>query len=569
MQELLQHDFFPCEEVQSLLQENIVACKKETTDVQKIKDEKAKAVEQLTKNISVQEQVNRQFEHLNMVTEQLKDLQHKVETAKQAHEAAKQELEKKGESIQKEIADIEHSLPLYEQAEQAKEKEKSGKKRLADLEKDQGVLGTLKQRMETSQKEWNIWVTKAKEAVAEYERVYEAFFHEQAGILAKDLEEGMPCPVCGSTHHPSLAKMAEDVPSEEEVKKARKKRTEAEEHREQSERQYMEAKSAYDTKRQQEETEIRVLLAEAAKELELTSKNLVYSGKEEAMAILEKNRQLKQQLESSVKKTQEELSQTQEQEAVYKGQKEQLLQETEGRKPLELTEKKQQQRELSEEVQNAEDRLRQLHTTQEINERIRQNLQKYDAKREQFKEQAAVADTLNRTANGRLSGSMKMDFETYVQRKYFKQILKEANRRLIKMSRGSFVLQLKEGQESGKGKNEGLDLVVHSLVTNAIRDVRTLSGGEAFMAALSMALGLSDIVQRTAGAVQLEMMFIDEGFGSLDDISRTQALNVLEELTGSGRQIGIISHVNELKEQMEKKLVVSKGERGSSLHWEL
>ena len=146
--------------------------------------------------------MNRQFEHLNMVTEQLKDLQHKVETAKQAHEAAKQELEKKGESIQKEIADIEHSLPLYEQAEQAKEKEKSGKKRLADLEKDQGVLGTLKQRMETSQKEWNIWVTKAKEAVAEYERVYEAFFHEQAGILAKDLEEGMPCPVCGSTHHP-------------------------------------------------------------------------------------------------------------------------------------------------------------------------------------------------------------------------------------------------------------------------------------------------------------------------------------------------------------------------------
>ncbi len=569
MQELLQHDFFPCEEVQSLLQENIVACKKETTDVQKIKDEKAKAVEQLTKDISVQEQVNRQFEHLNMVTEQLKDLQHKVETAKQAHEAAKQELEKKGESIQKEIADIEHSLPLYEQAEQAKEKEKSGKKRLADLEKDQGVLGTLKQRMETSQKEWNIWVTKAKEAVAEYERVYEAFFHEQAGILAKDLEEGMPCPVCGSTHHPSLAKMAEDVPSEEEVKKARKKRTEAEEHREQSERQYMEAKSAYDTKRQQEETEIRVLLAEAAKELELTSKNLVYSGKEEAVAILEQNRQLKQRLEFSVKKTQEELSQTQEQEAVYKGQKEQLLQETEGRKPLELTEKKQQQRELSEEVRKAEDRLRQLHTTQEINARIRQNLQKYDAKREQFKEQAAVADTLNRTANGRLSGSMKMDFETYVQRKYFKQILKEANRRLIKMSRGSFVLQLKEGQESGKGKNEGLDLVVHSLVTNAIRDVRTLSGGEAFMAALSMALGLSDIVQRTAGAVQLEMMFIDEGFGSLDDISRTQALNVLEELTGSGRQIGIISHVNELKEQMEKKLVVSKGERGSSLHWEL
>ena len=77
---------------------------------------------------------------------------------------------------------------------------------------------------------------------------------------------------------------------------------------------------------------------------------------------------------------------------------------------------------------------------------------KYDAKREQFKEQAAVADTLNRTANGRLSGSMKMDFETYVQRKYFKQILKEANRRLIKMSRGSFVLQLKRRSGERQGK---------------------------------------------------------------------------------------------------------------------
>ena len=188
---------------------------------------------------------------------------------------------------------------------------------------------------------------------------------------------------------------------------------------------------------------------------------------------------------------------------------------------------------------------------------------------EQFKEQAAVADTLNRTANGRLSGSMKMDFETYVQRKYFKQILKEANRRLIKMSRGSFVLQLKEGQESGKGKNEGLDLVVHSLVTNAIRDVRTLSGGEAFMAALSMALGLSDIVQRTAGAVQLEMMFIDEGFGSLDEHSRDQAVKVLQNMAEGEKLIGIISHVTELKQEIEDQLIVTKDDQGSHTRWQI
>lgn len=569
IQELMQHEIFPCEEVQKLLKENIEACKTEISDVQKRKEDNAKAVEQLTKDISVQERVNQQFEDLKTVTEQLEEIQSRVEAAKQAHVAAMQELEKEGESIQKEISDIEHSLPLYEQVEQAKAKEKSGKKRLEDLEKNRGVFGTLKHQMEESENEWTLWVTRAKEAVSEYESVYEAFFHEQAGILAKDLEEGMPCPVCGSTHHPALAEMAEDAPSEAEVKQARKKRAEAEEHREQSEKKYLEAKNAYDTKRQEEETEIRILLAEAAKELELISQSLVYSGKEEAVEILEKNRRQKQQLESSVKKAQEELAQCQEQETLYKGQQEQLLQETKECQPIELTGKRQRQEELSKEVRDAEEKLRKLHTTFEIHESICRNLQKYHTKQEQLREQVTIADTLNRTANGRLSGSTKMDFETYVQRKYFRQILKEANRRLIKMSRGNFVLQLKEGQDSGKGRNEGLDLVVYSLVTDDVRDVRTLSGGEAFMAALSMALGLSDIVQRTAGAVQLEMMFIDEGFGSLDDVSRTQALNVLEELTDGGRQIGIISHVNELKEQMEKKLIVSKGERGSSLHWEL
>ncbi len=171
-------------------------------------------------------------------------------------------------------------------------------------------------------------------------------------------------------------KMAEDVPSEEEVKKARKKRTEAEEHREQSERQYMEAKSAYDTKRQQEETEIRVLLAEAAKELELTSKNLVYSGKEEAMAILEKNRQLKQQLESSVKRHRKSYRRHRGRKQATKVRKNSCYRRPRVASHWNLRRKKQQQRELSEEVQNAEDRLRQLHTTQEINERIRQNLQK-------------------------------------------------------------------------------------------------------------------------------------------------------------------------------------------------
>ena len=114
----------------------------------------------------------------------------------------------------------------------------------------------------------------------------------------------------------------------------------------------------------------------------------------------------------------------------------------------------------------------------------------------------------------------------------------------------------------------GLDLDVYHLASDSVRDVRTLSGGESFMASLAMALGLSDIVQNTAGAVSIDTMFVDEGFGALDDEAREQAVRVLADLAGEQRLVGIISHVNELKEQIDRKLVVKKTETGSTVHWE-
>ena len=131
------------------------------------------------------------------------------------------------------------------------------------------------------------------------------------------------------------------------------------------------------------------------------------------------------------------------------------------------------------------------------------------------------------------------------------------------------MLKLKEGANSGKKANEGLDLSVYSLITDSERDVKTLSGGESFLAALAMALGLSDIVGRNAGAIRLDMMFIDEGFGSLDAQARKQAIEVLNELAGDRRLVGIISHVTELKEQIDQKLIVTRTERGSRVEWEI
>lgn len=218
-------------------------------------------------------------------------------------------------------------------------------------------------------------------------------------------------------------------------------------------------------------------------------------------------------------------------------------------------------------LKEAEKTYMELHTAYENDRAVLQNCAVYLEKGKKLESEDQVIKSLSKTANGRLSGSAKIDFETYIQRQYFKQIIHEANKRLLTMSNHQFILKLKEEANTGRKTNEGLDLSVYSLVTDSERDVKTLSGGESFLAALAMALGLSDIVERSAGAIHPDMMFIDEGFGSLDAQSRQQAIEVLGELAGDSRMVGIISHVTELKEQIDHKLVVSRTDKGSRAVW--
>ena len=218
-------------------------------------------------------------------------------------------------------------------------------------------------------------------------------------------------------------------------------------------------------------------------------------------------------------------------------------------------------------LKEAEKTYMELHTAYENDRSVLQNCAVYLEKGKKLESEDQVIKSLSKTANGRLSGSAKIDFETYIQRQDFKQIIHEANKRLLTMSNHQFILKLKEEANTGRKTNEGLDLSVYSLVTDSERDVKTLSGGESFLAALAMALGLSDIVERSAGAIHPDMMFIDEGFGSLDAQSRQQAIEVLGELAGDSRMVGIISHVTELKEQIDRKLVVSRTDKGSRAVW--
>lgn len=207
------------------------------------------------------------------------------------------------------------------------------------------------------------------------------------------------------------------------------------------------------------------------------------------------------------------------------------------------------------------------HSVQNKNKDARKKLKLYAENSGALQKQYEMVGNLSRTANGNLAGSAKLDFETFVQRKYFKQIIAAANRRLVKMTSNEFILQCREVKNLSSRGEAGLDLDVYHMVSGMTRDVKTLSGGESFMAALSMALGLSDIIQNTVGAVRLETMFVDEGFGSLDDEARERAVQILKELAGERTLVGIISHVNELKEEVDWQLQVKKTENGSRTKW--
>ncbi len=170
---------------------------------------------------------------------------------------------------------------------------------------------------------------------------------------------------------------------------------------------------------------------------------------------------------------------------------------------------------------------------------------------------------LSNTANGNLSGKEKVMLETYIQMTYFDRIINRANTRFMVMSGGQYELKRRKEAENNRSQS-GLELDVIDHYNGTERSVKTLSGGESFKASLSLALGLSDEIQSSAGGIRLDTMFVDEGFGSLDDESLAQAIKALSSLAEGNRLVGIISHVNELKDKIDKQIVVKKDKTGGS-----
>jgi len=191
------------------------------------------------------------------------------------------------------------------------------------------------------------------------------------------------------------------------------------------------------------------------------------------------------------------------------------------------------------------------------------NIQKTAKDSKELEERYRWMNSLSNTANGGISEKEKISFETYVQMSYFERILRRANIRLQKMTGGQYDLVRRDDQ-LGKRSQVGLDIDVYDYHNGTTRPVNTLSGGEQFKASLALALGLADEIQSSAGGVRLDTMFVDEGFGSLDGESLSLAISTLQDLTEGNRLVGIISHVEELKNRIDKQIIVEKQKVGGS-----
>ena len=632
----------PAEEVMDVLKGICRYGKSMETEAEKEHTQLQKKAEDLNAAIRSQEEVNILLQSKEQAQKRLKELEEKkskmeelrrqIKDGERAEKVLVKEEQYKRTSVEakrlKEVAVLEvREKELQQLEKELQEKEPVLQKqilRLKDILPKYAGIRKLEEQYNKQLKKMEHVLEECRTASADYERKYQEFFEEQAGILAKELKEGQPCPVCGSTEHPHKAELLKSAPVQEEVQQAKEKRDQKEQERSDCQEQFQASKSRLDSERKLLEQAAEDIMAggslqeEEAKEhlehLEADLKEMKKNFQKKEKEFRELMEEMKRRsglLESQEKQLQELNTKQKEEEEYFqeelKAQKfatreeysralewtegrrakadalseyekeclevktryEMLCQQSEGKQHADLEEEKEKLEEVLLSQKAQKDRWLHLHSQNQKNKEARSKLKQYFETKAGLTKQYEMVNNLSRTANGTLNGSIKLDFETYVQRKYFKQIIHAANRRLSKMTSNEFILQCREIKDLSSQGQAGLDLDVYHLVNDAVRDVKTLSGGESFMASLSMALGLSDIIQNTAGAISLETMFVDEGFGSLDDAARERAIQILQELAGEKGTVGIISHVNELKEQIEWKLAVTKTEQGSSTRWVL
>ena len=491
------------------------------------------------------------------------------------------------------------------------------------------------------QKDYLVLADAAKKRLQAYDQMQRAFLNAQAGILAKGLQDGVPCPVCGSLEHPHPAELPAHAPTEDAVKQAKTFYDDAQSAASDASNAAAAQVATMDTKKDALRKKLEKLLPDTAEEqaeaaaqeqlhdcetqidelntkIEAAKKNirikseldekipkkadarkaaeddwynadkqigilqtehktlaeqigklqksLAFPDKSSAEKKISELQEQSEALEKALSDAQEQQTKTLEALGVTRGAIEQLQKQLETGADGNL-DNLSEQLEAQNKQKNALEEQRQTVLTQiEVNGQARDKIDKQRGKLEELETQCTWLNALVRTATGTLPGKAKIDLETYVQTTYFDRILERANLRLQKMSGGQYDLKRRRNADDLKSKS-GLELDIVDHINATERSVNTLSGGEAFLASLSLALGLSDEVQMSTG-IHLDTLFVDEGFGSLDSEALGKAYQTLAGLTEGNRLVGIISHVSELKERIDRQIVVAKDPDGSS-HAEL
>ena len=244
-----------------------------------------------------------------------------------------------------------------------------------------------------------------------------------------------------------------------------------------------------------------------------------------------------------------------------------LEQEVKDKKIVDVSEKEKQLNAINEEYKNLDDIYTKLNAALEKLKTSTSNIENYLEDNKKVQSEYNIIKVLSDTANGSLTGKQRITFENYVQSYFMQTVLVEANKRLIKMTDSRYELKRKETEARLNAKT-GLDFSIFDSYTGKERDVASLSGGEKFKASLALALGLSDAISNNRGGIKIDSLFIDEGFGSLDSESLNQALNILSDLSGNDKLVGVISHVSELMSRIDNKILVNKTNTGSIVNIE-
>ena len=304
-------------------------------------------------------------------------------------------------------------------------------------------------------------------------------------------------------------------------------------------------------------------LAALEENLKALRQKLQYTGKAAAEAardaLIAKQKRLEETLEAAQKAVNEQNQKLAELRAVVAENEKTLA----GAKEIDAPALIAAQKEHRARKEELEKRQKEIHTRKTVNQNIANEIRERAGEIGEAEKKSSWLKALVDTATGGVSGKEKITLETYVQAAYFDRIIARANRRFLVMSGGQYEMRRKRVAENNRSQS-GLDLDVVDHYNGTVRDIKTLSGGESFKASLSLALGLSDEIQSAAGGIRLDTMFVDEGFGSLDEGSLNQAMKALLNLTEGNRLVGIISHVAELKNRIEKQIIVQKTQNNGS-----